>query len=734
MDLLAINQKFVNEDENQGPSLTSENQEERIAARRARVQQRLNQQTDKDGVRGSAGENEQKERASFARDQIEQSRQRLVKLEEDGLEFVTNIRVGQDLIEHQHRLEEEEASRKRKDRLEQDSKSSKEKFEEIIRNWEGARTKDISRELHELLMAQKHACGTMLEEKNKLIGELEKDLKAKDDYYVKMLHKFDENVKLLVERMNEQVKSRRMYYARELHAIEDAFIKERQELLDKYNREWTDKLEERRHKEEQFVIARFERHESFERDLHRLRIKHAEEYNAKKAKLENQLQEQQRKIEEMKAIYQLSQEKYEYNYKVLKKRDEENLLTISVQKNRKIRLNDLLTNLKKKLAEKEKLYKTQSIQAAEEYKRTLGNTQEIKRQAKHFLTADMEKFHKLWIMNEDRCREMTQKLLDADRLIFEQQLGLPWTSSDTEFMNNVGPIDATKLPKPSIDVVRDLLTDQQNEYSSDQPDNFLSGTSMKAILELLCDEGDFLVEPKLLALLEPLDKNEKSLIKLDAIFRALKVENEDDIKLMAKFFVDHIEQLKQQQAKKYVSSGAGPEQDDDEEEDGDGQERKREDREEVTESGTHQIIDSNGNCVELIHPNHVLKALKDFLEEYRGRQKLTSQVAYQVASLDERDDSLDGEHWAKYPNVIDGQRERLWDALTVGLQKYYATLTTRAKLLEDNNSLARQNDELRLLLSKYMQSKVNQELQIPPSQIIQLQLSEQSSSNLPDGY
>ena len=49
-------------------------------------------------------------------------------------------------------------------------------------------------------------------------------------------------------------------------------------------------------------------------------------------KLENQVQEQQRKIEEMKAIYQLSQEKYEYNYKVLKKRDEENALTINVQK------------------------------------------------------------------------------------------------------------------------------------------------------------------------------------------------------------------------------------------------------------------------------------------------------------------------------------------------------------------------------------------------------------------
>lgn len=84
----------------------------------------------------------------------------------------------------------------------------------------------------------------------------------------------------------------------------------------------------------------------------------------------------------MKAIYQLSQEKYEYNYKVLKKRDEENMLTINVQKSRKTKLNDLLTHLKRKLVDKEKQLKTESIQAAEQYKRTLGNTQEIKRKAR----------------------------------------------------------------------------------------------------------------------------------------------------------------------------------------------------------------------------------------------------------------------------------------------------------------------------------------------------------------
>jgi 4-hydroxy-3-methylbut-2-enyl diphosphate reductase IspH len=72
---------------------------------------------------------------------------------------------------------------------------------------------------------------------------------------------------------------------------------------------------------------------------------------------------------------------------------------------------------------------------------------------------------------------------------------------------------------------------------------------------------------------------------------------------MAKYFIDHIQRNDDQQAKIYVSSGVGPEQ------------------EEETETGNQQIIDAAGNRVELIHPNHVLKALKSFLEEYRGHQK-----------------------------------------------------------------------------------------------------------------
>ena len=93
---------------------------------------------------------DKKKEITKGRKQIQDSRGRLIKLEKDGLELVTNVRVAGDSREHARRTEEEESSRIRKERLEQEAKSANEKFEEIVKKWETAQTKDIPQELHEV--------------------------------------------------------------------------------------------------------------------------------------------------------------------------------------------------------------------------------------------------------------------------------------------------------------------------------------------------------------------------------------------------------------------------------------------------------------------------------------------------------------------------------------------------------------------------------------------------------
>lgn len=45
---------------------------------------------------------------------------------------------------------------------------------------------------------------------------------------------------------------------------------------------------------------------------------------------------------------------------------------------------------------------------------------------RHFQTTDQKKFQDVWAMNEEQVRELVHSVLEADRIIHEHQLGLPW--------------------------------------------------------------------------------------------------------------------------------------------------------------------------------------------------------------------------------------------------------------------------------------------------------------------
>ncbi len=132
----------------------------------------------------------------------------------------------------------------------------------------------------------------------------------------------------------------------------------------------------------------------------------------------------------MKATYQLNQEKLEYNYQVLQKRDEENAKTKAQQKRKITKLQDALTNLKKKLAKQIKQFNDENQQLSEEYKRVTDMFNEMQMKSKHFISVDLKKFHDIWKMNEVECKKFAKNLLDADSIFFEQQLGIQWKSPD----------------------------------------------------------------------------------------------------------------------------------------------------------------------------------------------------------------------------------------------------------------------------------------------------------------
>ncbi|XP_053105947.1 dynein regulatory complex protein 1 [Hemicordylus capensis] len=741
------------------PNLNSDDPQERIAARRLRIAARLEAKR-----REALGEDPDakklvEEEKSRSHKQIEESRQRLAKLLIDGTQLVTNIQVAADARETHRRSEEEELNRQRVEKLENEAKANQDKFDEITSKWASAKEKIVPQDLWEVLNLQQQHCAVLIEEKNKLISELQQELKSKDDQYVKDLRKQADDVNLLLERMEEQIRNLIKNYRRELLQIEKAFELERRELLTSNKKKWEQGMQLLNKQELDFMMARLKKVEEYERELNQLRIQDAEDYNVIKIKLEHDVQILEQQLQQMKATYQLNQEKLEYNFQVLKKRDEENTIIKSQQKRKLNRLHDVINNLRIKLAKQIKQYREENVTLTADYKRIVEQYKDLQRTMRHFAIVDAEHFLEVWLMNEEEAKGLIRRALDADRVIHAQQLGLPWAEPDTWILHNVGPIVHQKKMKSASELVQEVMAprapsqqlsllvedslpegeetsreecrEECQEASAAEAEREakagwpISTQTVKHILELLCDESGFLIESKLRGLLQPLEKHDRTLMRLDSIFTALSVENEDDVYKMVEFFMNfkaqHVGSSLELEEMAEPLPRAAPL---DSEQPKEAEEEElvipTKSQEEARGPGGQPATPAVLLSTLYMHPNDILKALKAFVQEFQEPREKRPTVK---KAHEERDNSKDSDYWDALAHVIPDGKLKLWGALVTGLEKYCHILTQRAKLITETDNLQQQNVELQMLLNQYLQSPVNAELLIPPTHLLHLQMN-----------
>lgn len=498
----------------------------------------------------------------------------------------------------------------------------------------------VPQALQSLLQQQKASCGAMVDEKDKLIGELQQELKSKDDQYVKHLKKQAEDVDLILERMEEQSKTLFKAYREELAEIEKSFHTERQALLESQKAEWDATTKERSEKEKFYLEERERRIERNEKEIQHLRVRNAEEYNRIKIKLETDIQSLQQQIQQMKATFQLNSEKLEYNFQVLKKRDEENVVTISLQKRRLTRLQDTLNNLRTKLAKQEKACKAEMQLLMDEYRKNTEQYRELMKKAKHFQTVDTKRFHDIWVMNEGRVRKLAGEVENVDELINRQQLGLEWEASpvvESPMVKALTRKPNEKTMSKAALYVSQVISEagsatssaaelQQKESVTSVQSNY-SPVLIKQVLEMLCDECEFLIESKLLRLLTPLDPDEQLMMKLDSIFKAVGIETEEDILTMVKYFIVRPDSKLHQEAE--------------------------------TESSTA----TETPLPTLIHPNEVLSRLCVFVNDRDGGSGRSTPLMYKGPVGTNYDELLDGAFWEQMAQIMPEKRERVWTAL-----------------------------------------------------------------------
>ena len=656
----------------EGPSVNSSVREERIRARRERIQQRIDAMSaEGEDPKAMAKRKAERERREFVKgkSQIMESNHRLDRIKTAGIEHVTSIRVQSDDRENKRRIAEEGRRQERRHELLTEAENSAKRNAAIAMKWNAVIAKEIPQELLAEMNLQKEACDRVIAAKDTLRNAFLNELKQKDDEYVKALKKQAEDIDKLLQRMGIQFMELRKAYEDELEEIETAFSHEREELRAN-NREEIDLLLDKRSRMEQtFMEKRQQRADEHASQLEQLKTQDAEDFNILKITLQTEVQSLQQQLEEMKATYLLNTEKLEYNYRVLTTRDEENSTLLTQHRKKIAKLKETHSNLESRYAREDSKFRSENKTLTDDYKRITEQYKELQNKFRHFQTADRKKYEDVWEMNQQIVNELARTVLEADRIIHEQQLGWSWKAPSQDAQGDgaedgQGTEEAPAAADPAADeAVRKAVIDEVTGGSDE---------NHRLMLDLVCEEGAFLVEDKVKDILPGLPPDERKLLQIDSIFKSLSISSSEDVDRLYSF----------------VKAG----------------------------------VDQETGKDVLVHPNDCMGKLKRFAEEqYKLGRTVKGRKASAAAAKGEGEAAASRAalaYWDRMKEVVSGKTVRVYKALINAMQKYNTELNDRSGLIKESQSLHQHNGELKALLHQYLNSQVNKELYIPPTQVM----------------
>ncbi|KAM9779199.1 dynein regulatory complex protein 1-like isoform 1-T1 [Syngnathus typhle] len=584
---------------------------------------------------------------------------KMSKLERDLLALVTDIQVAADAKESMQREELEEARRKRTEMLEKDFKSSQEKFEEITSRWSLAEQTVIPHELQETLKWQQLLCAELIEDKRKVIKDLQQELKSGDDLYVKDLRRQAEEIEQMTQCSEEIITTLTQAYREELDEIESVYRREHEVLLTKDQSEWEQCLQELWDQQQKRLAERKRTVEEYEAKIYNLSMDPEYKYDALRAEHFAKCQALESEHDQMLADSLLSSINY------IKDKDDREMYNLSRMKSRILKLQTELKNLRRTYASSKKQSEKQSARLTDDYKRSIEKYKCMQQRIKHFAVTDSKQFKDTWKMLDKEVRQLAEKALVIDSMIYKQLLGLAWPRPRAaSSLGLSGPDQMWK--QASVEQTGLLLESSAGTdaaATSLEEEDMVPLETMKELMELLCDELGFLTKDRL-QFLATLDKKEQKFVKLEILLEIFGME-EEDLPRLAKFI------LKYQQSEQIEGCSAD------------------------SEGGA-----SGSAC----NPNHILSAFKEFLK-HQGRFRKSHATGHpRYWSADMWDSSADEAYWESLANVITEDKLKVWEAAEITLKKRMAVLTKISDLIPEIKSLEQQNAELRMLLQESVNS------------------------------
>lgn len=393
--------------------------------------------------------------------------------------------------------------------------------------------------IYDSLESQKIRIDSLMQQKDEVIQECRNELAAADSRYLLDQEKQSADLFCLTGRIDKQIEIMKKTYREHLELLQDTIDNERDILSSVATEKWETLYSKRAENEQMKLSKKKEKREIYGDELDRITLEHEELTRATRIRLEKDNQALQIELQNLKANVMLNSDKLDYNYQVLKKREDENVIIRNQQKRRLSRLTETISQMKKKISETQTNFDCEKEKLTAEVMKMHRQIMDLEDKADIFSEINNKKYEKIWQMNQDEATSLLNKVLAIDRVLYEQQLGIDWEEPD------IGLMDKELLPsyKEALSIVNSSKNKLEGKPNSVKPlkakEENIDTRLLRTIIRKIGSRAGFLVEAKLTNLLKPYHDEQNTLVRIDNIFNALGVSRFEDVILLKDFFLPY---------------------------------------------------------------------------------------------------------------------------------------------------------------------------------------------------
>lgn len=210
--------------------------------------------------------------------------------------------------------------------------------------------------------------------------------------------------------MAKQYEDARTDYGDALTAIERAFTHERQANLARNEAEIKRLFKEHQDLEDDYQNAKDEREKGYMNELEKLKTQQADTHASTKIRLEKEMQTLQKCMEEMKAVYNLNQEKLDFNFKVLKDKKQTSHTMKEKLRIQARKRNDQFMFTRDKYNKLNDTMARENARLTSDYKKFTRYFLILQKKFESFERSDKERYNEILRMNQGEVKALCQTI------------------------------------------------------------------------------------------------------------------------------------------------------------------------------------------------------------------------------------------------------------------------------------------------------------------------------------